>query len=214
MSPFPSPSWSLLTRLLLLSFVPVVAGAARLLWLAGWAGGGAVTPDNARFMASPGPMAWHVVSASVFCVLGAFQFDSAIRLRYPRLHRISGRVVAPCGVLAALTGLWMTTRSDIPAALQGSLLCGVRVLVGLAMMLAIALSIRAVLHGRIAAHKAWMIRAYALGQGAGTQVLIMLPMSMIVGAPTFLLRDVLMASAWALNVIFAEWLIRRRLPSA
>ena len=159
-------------------------------------------------------MAWHVVSASVFCVLGAFQFDSAIRLRYPRLHRISGRVVAPCGVLAALTGLWMTTRSDIPAALQGSLLCGVRVLVGLAMMLAIALSIRAVLHGRIAAHKAWMIRAYALGQGAGTQVLIMLPMSMIVGAPTFLLRDVLMASVWALNVIFAEWLIRRRLPSA
>jgi hypothetical protein len=87
-------------------------------------------------------------------------------------------------------------------------------LVGLAMALAIAVSVRAVLQRRIAQHEAWMIRAYALGQGAGTQVLIMLPVTWIVGAPAFIFRDVLMASAWGLNVVFAEWMIRRRLPSA
>jgi hypothetical protein len=54
-----------------------------------------------------------------------------------------------------------------------------------------------------------MLRAYALGMGAGTQVLIMLPVTLIVGAPTYLLRDVLMTSAWVINAALAEWLIRR-----
>ena len=207
----PVPSWKLLTSLLLLSLVPVVAGVLRLL---GLAGGGAVTPENARFMATPGPVVLHIVCAALFCVLGAFQFDSAIRLRYPRLHRVSGRVVVPCGILAALTGLWMTVGYPIPAELQGDLLYGVRVVVGLSMTLAIVVSVRAVLQRRIARHEAWMVRAYALGQGAGTQVLIMLPVTLIAGAPTFVFRDLLMASAWSLNVVFAEWIIRRRLPSA
>jgi hypothetical protein len=87
-------------------------------------------------------------------------------------------------------------------------------LVGLGMTLAIVLSVHAVLQGRIHQHRAWMIRAYALGQGAGTQVLILLPVTLVAGAPTFFLRDVLMASAWSLNAAFAEWLIRRRLPAA
>jgi uncharacterized membrane protein len=211
MSPLPSPSWKQLTCLFLLSLVPVLAGAVR---LSGLTSGSEVTPDNARFMAAPLPIALHIVSATLFCVLGAFQFDAAIRQRFPRLHRIAGRVVVvPSGLLAALTGLWMTTASAIPAELQGELLHAVRIAVALAMTLAILLSVRAVWQRRIAQHRAWMVRAYALGQGAGTQVLILLPATLIVGAPTFLFRDVLMASAWALNLVVAEWLIRRRLPS-
>ena len=85
-------------------------------------------------------------------------------------------------------------------------------MVGLAMTLAVVVSVHAVLKRRIAQHKAWMVRAYALGQGAGTQVLILLPVTLIAGAPTFFFRDVLMASAWGLNVVVAEWIIRRRLP--
>jgi hypothetical protein len=58
-----------------------------------------------------------------------------------------------------------------------------------------------------------MVRAYALGQGAGTQALVMLPVTLMAGAPTFVFRDVLMVCAWGLNVAFAEWIIRRRPPS-
>jgi Predicted membrane protein (DUF2306) len=210
MSTLPTPSWKLLTPLLLLSLVPVAAGVVRV-W--GLVAGGEVTADNLRFVTKPGPVVLHVVSATLFCLLGAFQFDASIRQRHPRLHRIVGRVVVPSGILAALTGLWMTVAHAIPSALQGGLLYGVRIGVALAMALAIAMSLQAVLQRRIAQHKAWMVRAYALGQGAGTQVLILLPVSLLAGAPTYLLRDVLMASAWGLNVIFAEWLIRRRLPS-
>ena len=197
----------------MLSFVPVVAGVVRLSSLAGGANGGGVTPENARFMANPAPVVLHVLCASLFCVLGALQFDPALRQRLPRLHRIAGRVVAPCGIVAALTGMWMTAAYAIPAELQGPLLYGVRMAVGIAMTLAVIVSVRAVLLRRIAQHKAWMVRAYALGQGAGTQVLILLPMTLMAGAPTFILRDVLMASAWGLNAVFAEWVIRRRLPS-
>jgi hypothetical protein len=106
----------------------------------------------------------------------------------------------------------MTQRYAIPEALQGELLYLVRMLVGVGMSLAIVLSVHAVLQGRIQQHRAWMIRAYALGQGAGTQVLILLPVALIAGAPTFFFRDVLMVLAWALNLAFAEWLIRRQRP--
>jgi hypothetical protein len=188
----------------------VAAGGVR---LSGLAAGGAVTAENARFMTSPEPFVLHILGATLFCVLGAFQFDPALRQRFPRLHRISGRVAAPCGMLAALTGLWMTLVYAIPAQKQGELLYLVRTLVGVGMTLAIAMALHAVLQGRIHQHKAWMLRAYALGQGAGTQVLIMLPLALISGEPTFFLRDVLMASAWGLNLIFAEWLLRRRRPS-
>ena len=210
MSSLSRPSWKLLTSLLMLSLVPVVGGVVR---LSGLVSGAGVTPENARFMVMPAPVVLHIVCASLFCVLGAFQFDSTLRQRFPHLHRIAGRVAAPSGIVAALTGLWMTAAYAIPAELQGRLLYGVRMVVGLAMALAVVLSVRAVLQRRIVQHKAWMVRAYALGQGAGTQVLIMLPVTLMAGAPTFLFRDVLMASAWGLNVAFAEWVIRRRLPS-
>jgi uncharacterized membrane protein len=177
-------------------------------------GGGAVTAENARFVTMAWPVALHIVSATVFCVLGAFQFDSAWRLRHPGLHRGAGRVAAPSAILAALTGLWMTALSPIPAELQGPLLSLVRGVVGLAMLLSISMAVRAVQQGRIAHHTAWMVRAYALAQGAGTQVLILLPVTLMAGAPTFAVRDVLMASAWGLNLIVAEWIVRCRLPPA
>jgi hypothetical protein len=212
MSPLRSPSWKLLISLLMLSLVPMAAGVVRLSGLGG-ANGGGVTPENARFMTHPAPVVLHILCASLFCVLGALQFDSALRQTYPSLHRIAGRVAAPCGIVAALTGMWMTAAYAMPAELQGPLLYGVRMVVGLAMTLAVTLSIRAVLHRRIALHKAWMVRAYALGQGAGTQVLILLPVTLLAGAPNFIFRDILMASAWGLNAVFAEWVIRRRLSS-
>ncbi len=191
----------------------MIAGVVRLSGLLGGANGVGFTPENARFMANPAPVVLHIVCASLFCVLGALQFDAALRQRFPDLHRIAGRVAAPCGIVAALTGLWMTAAYAIPAELQGPLLYVVRMAVGLAMALAVIVSVRAVFQRRIAQHKAWMVRAYALGQGAGTQVLILLPVTLMAGAPTFIFRDVLMASAWGLNVVFAEWVIRRRLLS-
>lgn len=65
-------AWLAVTGLLLLSLVPVVAGAARLTELAS---GAAVTPGNARFDA-PVPVVLHIVGATVFSVIGALSTPS------------------------------------------------------------------------------------------------------------------------------------------
>ena len=66
-----SAAWLVPAALILLSAIPLAAGAFRLTQLAG---GAEITPANARFFASPLPVVLHIVSASVYAILGAFQF--------------------------------------------------------------------------------------------------------------------------------------------
>jgi uncharacterized membrane protein len=189
-----------------LSLVPVIAGSFR---LAGLATGAEVTPETARFAASPWPVTFHIASATPYCLLGAFQFSAGFRRRWPAWHRRAGRVLAASGLLAALSGVWMAVSYDIPAAMQGPLLLGVRIAVGLSMAAAIVLGVGAILRRDVAAHERWMIRAYALGQGAGTQVLVLGPGLLLFGDVLGLTRDLLMTLAWAINLAVAEHVIRR-----
>lgn len=192
--------------LVALSLVPVVAGSIR---LAGLVTGAEVTPDAARFAASPLPIALHVASATPYCLLGAFQFSSGLRRRWPAWHRRAGRVLGALGLLAALSGIWMAACSDIPTSMQGPLLLGVRLAVGAAMAASIVLGVVAIRRRDVPAHEAWMIRAYALGQGAGTQVLVLGPGLLLFGDVLGPTRDLLMTLAWAINLAIAEHVIRR-----
>jgi hypothetical protein len=55
-----------------------------------------------------------------------------------------------------------------------------------------------------------MTRAYAIGLGAGTQVLTFVPYTLAFGAPGPVLHTVLMAAGWGINLLVAEIVIRRR----
>ena len=92
----------LVAGLLVLSAIPLAAGAFRLTQLAG---GAEITPANARFFASPPPVVLHIVSASVYAILGAFQFAPGFRRRWPGWHRAAGRLVVLCGLLVGLSAL-------------------------------------------------------------------------------------------------------------
>ena len=59
-------------------------------------------------------------------------------------------------------------------------------------------------------HRAWMMRGYAIGLGAGTQVLTLLAGELIVGPPSELSRALLMGAGWVINLAVAEWAIRKR----
>jgi uncharacterized membrane protein YozB (DUF420 family) len=172
---------------------------------------GEVTPANARFFAAPVPVIVHVISVTVYCILGAFQFAPGLRTRHLELHRVMGRFLLVAGLLSALTGLWMTVLYPLFPTLQGLILYAARLLVGSAMCVALVLAWQAIVRRQVSAHKAWMIRAYAYGQGAGTQVVIFIPWVLAFGTPNDLTRDLLMALAWAINAVFAEWVIRRKL---
>ncbi|MGW0807844.1 DUF2306 domain-containing protein [Nonomuraea sp. NPDC002799] len=196
--------WPVAAGLILLAFVPVAAGAVRLTELGG---GAAITPGNARFFAMPLPVVLHIVCVSVYSVLGAFQFVPGLRRR--AWHRRSGRLLVPCGLVAALTGVWLTLFSDLPEG-HGDLLWGFRLLFGTAMAVSIVLGVAAIRRRDVLRHRAWMLRGYAIGMGAGTQALTQVPWVLAFGAPTELPRTLLLGLGWVINVAVAELIIRRR----
>jgi len=206
------PTWRVPALLVGLSLIPIVAGAVR---VGGLAGDPAITPENARFVADPLPMVLHIVSSSLWCLLGAFQFSSGIRRRHHRWHKRAGRVLVPLGLVSALTGLWMTffyprAASNGPEGFDGPWLDALRVAAGAGMAISICLAVASILRRDFKAHGAWMMRGYALGLGVGTQVLTHLPWFLFPGIQGELARTICMGAGWAINLAVAEWIIRSR----
>ncbi|MBC7367487.1 MAG: DUF2306 domain-containing protein [Undibacterium sp.] len=208
--------WLIPGGLTALSVIPMAGGAFRLVEIGG---GAAITPDNARFFAAPLSVVWHIVSSVIFCVLGAVQFAPRFRHRNPNWHRAAGRVLVPCGIVAALTGLWMTQFhppatfvGPLPASFDGAFLYVIRLLAGSAMTLSLCLGVAAILRRDIPRHQAWMIRGYALGLGAGTQAFTHLPWFLFPSIRGELARTLFMGAGWAINVAVAEWIISRGRP--
>jgi hypothetical protein len=197
--------WLVPAGLILLSLVPVIAGAARLTELTG---GAAITPQNARFFASPVPVVTHIVSVTVYSLLGAFQFVPSLRGRRG-WHRIAGRLLIPAGLLAALSGLWMALFYALPPS-DGVILLILRLMFGSAMVASIVLGLAAILRRDFMRHGAWMTRGYAIGMGAGTQVVTLLPAQLLLGPPDEVTRALLMGAAWVINLAVAEYVIYRR----
>lgn len=81
--------WFIPIGLLTLSIIPVLAGAIRLVQLAG---GMEVTPDSARFFAAPLPVVLHIFTATFFCIIGTQQFVPGLRRRKLKWHRLAGWV--------------------------------------------------------------------------------------------------------------------------
>jgi len=198
--------WLVPILLISLSLVPAIAGTARLGQLASHA---EVTPANARFFAQPIPVVLHILSVVPFTMVGAFQFSSGFRRRNRGWHRAAGRVLGALGLLAALSGLWMTQFYPRPEG-DGFGVYLERLVFGTAMVASIVLGVQAARRRDLVAHGAWMIRGYAIGLGAGTQVLTHLPWFILVGKPGETARAVLMGAGWVINVIVAEWIIRRQ----
>ncbi len=195
--------WPVPTALIALAAVPVVAGAVRVGELAG----GEVTEESARFFAAPVPVLLHIVGATVFCVLGAFQFVPG--LRGHRWHRVSGRVLVPCGLLAALSGLWMTLFYPQPPG-DGELIALLRLVFGTVMVVAMVNGFLAIRRRDVRTHRAWVIRGYAIAQGAGSQAVTSAFWFAFAGAPGEVTRALLIAAGWVVNLAVAEWIIRER----
>ena len=199
--------WLVPAGLIVLSLVPALAAISRLTQLVG---GAEVTPENARFMASPLPAALHVTGAVVYGMLGAFQFSRAIRKRWREWHRAAGKLLVPCALIVAGSGLWMTVTYTMPAT-DNQFVYAERLVFGTAMILSVIFAVNALRVRDFTTHGEWMIRAYAIGLGAGTQVFTHLPWFIFVGGmPGGTPRAVMMGAGWVINVVIAEWIIRRK----
>jgi uncharacterized membrane protein len=198
-----SNKWLVPAGLLLLSAMPAVGGAVRLADL-----GGEVTAANARFHAMPLPVVLHILSALPFSMVGAFQFSSAFRRKHRNWHRAAGRVLVVLGLMVAVSGLWMTLvypwgNND------GEAVYVQRLVFGSAMLLSIVKGIDGIRRRNFTSHGEWMIRGYAIGMGAGTQVFTHLPWFILAdGKPGELPRALMMGAGWIINAIVAELIIR------
>jgi hypothetical protein len=198
--------WLAPVGLLLLGMLPVIAGAFRLEQLSGISD---AMPANPRFSPVPLPVVLHIVSATVLSVLGPLQFAAGFRRRWPTWHRVAGRLLVACGLLVALSGLWMTLFYAPPDG-TGALLFVSRIVFGSAMVVSIIIGFVVILRRDVQGHRAWMARGYAIGLGAATQMLVLMVAGIVAGPPNELTHDSLTALSWVINLAVAEWAIRKR----
>lgn len=175
--------------LIALSLVPAIAGVSRL--------------HGASL-----PIALHVTTAIVFSILGALQFAPALRTRPHRWHRIAGRIALPCGFVVALTGLWMAQFNAMSPS-DGRAEYLERIVAGAWMLASLVRGVLALARREYQTHGEWLTRAYAIGLGAGTQVITHLPWFLLVDMhPAGVARAIMMGAGWAINAVVAEWAIR------
>ena len=195
--------WLIPLLLTIFAVMPLIPGAFRLVELGG---GPHLLPANPRAAGAPLPVIIHIVSAFFYTVFGAWQFSPALRRN--AWHRRAGRLLAPLGLAAALSGLWMTL--GYPTAPEyDPILMPIRLAVGSFMAASIVLALIAIIVRRdVPAHRAWMMRAYAIGLGAATQMFVFIPLAPF-GTPEPFAASLLLSMGWVINLMIAEWLIRR-----
>ena len=147
---------------------------------------GALPEDSQRLAAVPVTFFLHSLAGVLFGVLGPLQFVRALRLRFGTLHRLAGRVFVLAGVGLALSGLALLLQAQ---SITTGLLDSARGVFGLALIVALVLGVAAARAHNLLSHRAWMIRAYAIGMGQGTVALVMFPIYLITGVPPTGLAD-------------------------
>jgi uncharacterized membrane protein len=195
------------TGLLMLTTVPALGGASRLFMLSTGTG---ATVENARFFDQPLPVVFHILAATVFGVLGALQIPSGLYRRRLSRHRTIGGILVVAGLATAGSGMWMARFYPWPE-FDGIALSIMRLAVGSIMAVSLVLAVRAIRGRAVSAHGRWMLRAYALAMGAGTQVFTSIPLLVRPELINTTTRALTMGAAWMINVLIAEWVITRRL---
>lgn len=205
-----SKTWHLPALLLSLGIIPLLSvGYHFFTMFQGIAQGvPPADPSEQTYIDNPMPILLHLVPVIAFILLGPFQLTPRARARWPRLHRISGRIFVVAGVMAGLSGLYM---NEIFPPIGGPAKYWGTMLFGVLMTLSVLLGLWAVRRRDISNHRAWMIRAYAIGIGATTQRIIIIPLFIYFGGLNDLTIGVAMWAGWTINLCVAEWIIARRL---
>ena len=193
--------------LFLLALVPVMIGSLILTSMHyGWANEFNTPGDVARRGSYPIAMVGHIIGGSAMLLLGFAQFSAPLRRRYPGLHRWVGRSLVVAGGYFALSGLVMNASAKAQA--DSVLYNSAQNVMAVVFVVVLTLGIRAIRQGRVADHRAWMMRSYAITLGAATQTILILPVFLIVGEAKGLLIDLVFIAAWGVNLTVAEWVIR------
>ncbi|TFD87000.1 DUF2306 domain-containing protein [Cryobacterium lactosi] len=192
--------WLAITGLLLLSALPVLGGVLRL-------GEVGAVPESRPPLASSVAIVAHIVATSVYCILGAFQFSPALRIRRG-WHRTAGRALIPAGFLSGLSAVWLAVFFGGPS--DERALAMIRLVFAVAMTLFLVLGALAITRRDFTGHGAWMTRAFAIAVTGGTQALVVVVWAIPFGEVDVVGETWLVATGFVINSVVAELLTRRR----
>ena len=189
--------------LYLLTLLTILSGAVRTVQVPL----DAIPADSAHLRTTPFAIWVHALGGTLFGLLGPWQFSGAMRRRFGRAHRVTGRIFAGAGFAMAASGLsLLLSHPDT----SGALVDTGRGVFGVALIAALALAIQAIRLGDRDGHRDWMIRSYALGMGTAPVALVFLPIYVLTGTPPMgLWADIVFIGSWVVALIVAELVIRR-----
>jgi len=107
----------------------------------------------------------HIVPGTLFMLLWPLQFNSGIRARHLRWHRLSGLVFVVCGLVIGISALVMSF--GMPA-IGGVNQAAATTLFGVFFLFALCKAFWHIRRREVALHREWMIRAFAIGLAVAT----------------------------------------------
>lgn len=150
-------------------------------------------PANLGFLDYPTIVALHVVLGAVYLAFAPFQFVKRIRSRHLGYHRRMGRVLVAVGLVVGVTALFIGVVIPFSGWAE-SVLIG---LFGSLFLFALGKGFVHVRAGRVALHREWMIRAFAIALAIATQRLLFIPSLFVVADPTDGQIVTLSLAAWS-----------------
>ena len=156
-----------------------------------------------QLRASPMSLYSHAAASSIALALVPIQLWPKIRDRWPALHRWTGRLYGVAVLVGGITGFLIALN-----ALGGPVGQTGFAVLAVAWVATTGIGIWQARSRNFADHRRWMIRSSAL-TWAGVTLRLYLPF-MIPALGTQLTFAIVAWLCWVPNLLFAEWLLRRR----
>ncbi len=159
--------------------------------------------QRAVYVANTAAIVGHIVGGMLALLLGPIQFLPAVRRRWPRVHRALGRGYLVGIVVGGVAGLWMARLAyGGPVAQLGF------AALALAWLTTSFQALARIRAGDVAAHRAWMVRSFALTFAA---VMLRLELPLLVAAGlTFEVAYAAVAWAcWVPSLLIVELVLSR-----
>ena len=165
--------------------------------------GGAPTTElfKVRYIQHPIVSAIHMFTGIAFVLFAPLQFIKKIRNKHLRLHRILGRILISFALIAGVYGMIV----GIVLPVFGGVASVTAIwFFGPIFIFSLCRAFWCVRNGKIAQHREWMIRSFALGIGVGTQRIVV---GLFIGFGGYPMVEVFGLALWlgfGINLLVAE----------
>lgn len=155
---------------------------------------------DSGFARHPGLTLLHMVPGLIFVILGPLQFVTRIRARHINLHRWCGRIYVASGVVVGVSALVLGVVVGFGGPTETSAVTFFSIL----FLIFLGLAVFRIRRREVAAHREWMIRAFALGLAVTTMRPMVAILTALTGLPFSEILGISFWLAFSLHMVLAE----------